>query len=368
MTVESDLSLKPGDVIGILGGGQLGRMLAIAAAQLGLKTTTFTPDANAPATDVSKFQIIADYNDQKALKRFADHINVATYEFENIPLETLYSLETFGTSVFPNIEALKITQDRLLEKTFLTEHSIPVAPFFSIGTLDDLEKAAVTSGMPAILKTRRFGYDGKGQVRLERNSVLETAFDAIAQQEAVLEAFIGFEKEISVVAARGRDGSFQHYDLSENIHHNQILYQSFVPTDIPAPISELAYDITRKIADALNFIGVFAVEFFYCGMTSEQPLIVNEIAPRVHNTGHWTLEACCVNQFENHIRAVAGWPIGQTHRHSDAVMTNLLGADVMKWSGLLSDQTVKLHLYGKSDVKADRKMGHFTKILEKTGR
>ena len=349
--------LAPGATIGILGGGQLGRMLSMAAARLGLKTHIFEPSENPPAGDVAHRVTTAGYDDTEALKTFANSVDVITYEFENIPTEALDTLESLRP-VHPNRRALATSQDRIAEKTFLTDLGLNIAPYAQIYSLEDLQTALKTIGTPAILKTRRFGYDGKGQVRITDAAQADTAFAALKGAPAVLEGFVNFTHEVSVIAARGQDGAVVCYDPGENVHKNGILDTTTIPATLAAGQHMDAVLLAGKILNALDYIGVMGVELF----VTPTGLIVNEIAPRVHNSGHWTQDACLVDQFEQHIRAVAGWTLGDGQRHSDAVMTNLIGADVLDYANLDG----ALHLYGKADVKAGRKMGHFNKISPKT--
>lgn len=356
--------LPPGSTIGILGGGQLGRMLSAAAGRLGLKTHIFCPDTDAPAFDLSAHATLAPYEDVAAIAEFANSVDVVTFEFENIPEATLQEIKTVRR-VLPSERSLTISQDRLSEKTYLHRLSLPVAPFARIDSLQDLQQAATGIGRPAILKTRRLGYDGKGQVKIGNATDLSQAFDAIGGMPAILEAFVPFTSEISVLAVRGMEGEIRTYDPVENIHENQMLAESRVPAAIPAAIADAAIDIARKIASELEHVGVLAVEMFYCADDAETPLKINEIAPRVHNSGHWTLDACLVSQFENHIRAVAGWPLGPTSRHSGCVMINLTGDDAHRWRELAADDSIALHLYGKKAPRQRRKMGHYTRLSEK---
>lgn len=351
--------LEPGATVGVFGGGQLGRLLAIAAAKLGLKCRIFCEKADAPAFDVASSHVCAPYQDDVAVEEFAAQCDVITFEFENVPADAL-RLAAAQSSVFPPPEALRTTQDRLSEKTLMDQLSIPVAPYSSIDSLSELEAAAKTIGRPAILKTRRFGYDGKGQVRLDGNSDLAASYRAIGESPAILEGFVEFTTEVSIVAARSRDGEMVFYDLAENRHENQILAETKVPATVDAEVVSLARDTAAKVGDALDYTGVLAIEFFHC--SGNEPLLVNEIAPRVHNSGHWTLDGCSVSQFENHIRAIAGWPLGSTERHCDATMTNLIGADVDAWPTYAAQPGLSLYLYGKREARAGRKMGHFTRL------
>lgn len=358
--------LPPGSTIGILGGGQLGRMLAIAAAKLGLRCHIYCDEDNAPAFEVSAQHTVGAYDDDAALDAFACSVDAATVEFENVPAATLAAIGK-ATEVYPPPHALEVSQDRLAEKTFATGLGIAVAPHMAVDTLEDLEEAVSGLGAPGMLKTRRFGYDGKGQVKITPESDLAQAFDSLNGAPALLEKFVQFDCEVSIIAVRGQDGDIRLYDLSENLHANQILSETRVPAGIPESLVEEARTIIRKLADALDYCGVLCVELFYCGQEADTPLVMNEFAPRVHNSGHWTLDACAVSQFENHIRAVAGWPLGACSRHSDAVMTNLIGDDVERWSALADEAGTSLHLYGKKHARKGRKMGHFTRLLPLTG-
>ena len=354
-------SLQPGDTIGILGGGQLGRMLAIAAARMGLRTIVLEPGENCPAAQTCNRHIIADYDDTAALNELAESCDVITYEFENIPNSAVRFLED-KIPLLPNARALEKSQDRLTEKKFLNEIGIATAPFAEINALGDLVRETGKPEFAGILKTRRLGYDGKGQAKLsekDSEATLAKAWQAIGQVPCVLEAFITFDKEISVIAARGTNGEIACFDPAQNVHRNGILDTSSVPAEISANTTRQAQMITAAILNGLDYIGVMGVEFF---VLSSGELLVNEIAPRVHNSGHWTEIACTVSQFEQHIRAISGWPLGNTGRHSDCVMENLIGDDIARLPALLSEPNVHLHLYGKADVKRGRKMGHFTRL------
>lgn len=353
--------LSPGATIGILGGGQLGRMLAVAAAQLGFRCRVFCEKPDAPAFHVAASHVCAPYDDLDAVRRFAGACDVVTFEFENVPVGAVDAAAALAP-VYPRPQALEVTQDRLAEKRFLAGLSIATAPYRAVGAAAELARALEEIGSPAILKTRRFGYDGKGQVRIEKGVRAEAAFAELAEAPAILEGFVKFDCELSVVAARAREGAWAIYDLARNRHENQILKETRVPAKVPAEIAEQARAIARRIGEELDYVGVFCVELFHSGETLRQPLLVNEIAPRVHNSGHWTLDGCAVSQFENHIRAIAGWPLGPATRHADAVMTNLIGPDVERWAGLAGDPGARLHLYGKSEARAGRKMGHVTRL------
>ena len=357
-------ALSPGSTIGILGSGQLGRMLAMAAARLGLKCHIYA-DGPGPAFDVASMTTIASYSDEKALSAFAASIAVATYEFENIPVETVTFLSK-RIPVRPGIAALACAQDRLNEKRLARELGAMTADFASVDCLEDLVAALEHFGVPAVLKTRRFGYDGKGQVKITQPDDAKAAWASMRGQPSILEKFVPFKSEVSVVAVRTVDGMFRAYDVSANAHRDHILHTSTVPAPIADEAAIAAIATTKGIADALEYVGVLAVEFFALDYNRREVLYVNEIAPRVHNSGHWTTDACAVSQFENHIRAVAGWPIGDTARHSNAVMTNLIGKDANNWLRLAAEPNTCVHLYGKHEARAGRKMGHVTRLLGKT--
>ncbi len=360
-----DAALPPGSTIGIIGGGQLGRMLANAAAQLGFRTRIFCEKLDAAAFDVAASHVCAPYDDLEAVRGFAGSCDVITFEFENVPARALQAAAEL-TSVFPGPAALATTQDRLAEKQLLEPLSIPAAPYRTVDDRAGLADAVAAIGRPAMLKTRHFGYDGKGQVRIGADTDLDAAYDALAHAPALLEKLIGFDCEVSIQAVRARDGTLAYYDVAENEHENQILSATQVPARVPAAVTAEARRIAEAIATALDYVGVLCVEFFYCG-AAEPALLVNEIAPRVHNSGHWTLDGCLVSQFENHVRAVAGWPLGSTERHSDAVMTNLIGDEVERWAALIAEPDAALHLYGKREARSGRKMGHVTRLSPRTG-
>ena len=349
--------LATGATIGILGGGQLGRMLSVAASRLGLRTHIYEPAANPPAGDVAHAVTTASYEDHQALRAFADAVDVITYEFENIPTAALDLLEPLRP-IRPNREALRISQDRLTEKEFLTGLGLRVAPYANVENASDLDAALADIGMPSILKTRTMGYDGKGQARLKAASDAPSALAAMNGQAAVLEGFIDFSHEVSVIGARGLDGAVACFDPGENRHEDGILRETRVPARLtPAQRSD-AILIAARILNALDYVGVLGVELF----VTPQGLIVNEIAPRVHNSGHWTQNGCAIDQFEQHIRAVAGWPLGDGTRHSDVVMENLIGDDMDRLPDLMAEGASALHLYGKAEVKAGRKMGHINRV------
>ncbi len=352
--------LPPGSTIGILGSGQLGRMLAQAAARLGLKCHIYA-DAPGPAFDVAAEKTVGSYDDRTALAKFAKSISVATYEFENIPVETVEFLSA-SVPVRPGAKALACTQDRMAEKRLARELGAMTADFGSVDSYEELLKRITEIGTPSVLKTRRFGYDGKGQAKILSLVDVKAAWDAMRDQPAILESFVKFQSEMSVVAVRGVDGAFAAYDVTENVHRDHILHTSTVPAQIMPKAAVKAIETARLMAEKLDYVGVFAVEFFAVDFAREEVLYVNEMAPRVHNSGHWTMDACTVSQFENHMRAVAGWPLGSTARHSNAVMTNLIGADYNAWATLAAEPGACLHLYGKHEARAARKMGHVNRL------
>ncbi len=356
--------LKPGATIGILGGGQLGRMLAMAAARLGLKCHIYS-DSPGPALDVASATTIAPFEDLDAVARFAAMVDVVTYEFENVPRATADAAARVRP-VRPGARALEVAQDRLVEKQFVASLGLPVAPFAAVDDDTSLTAAAGVLGFPSILKTRRLGYDGKGQVRLTSAGDCMGALGRLGHAPAVLEGFVQFLFEVSVLVVRGASGETRFYDIPLNTHRDGILHTSAVPSPLPTRARARALEIASRIAQKLDYVGVLAVEMFYLGETAGEPIVVNEMAPRVHNSGHWTIDACLVSQFENHIRAVAGWPLGPTDRHSDAVMTNLIGADAHGWLELAAAPNLGLHLYGKHEARPGRKMGHVTTIGPKS--
>ncbi|MGD9783399.1 MAG: 5-(carboxyamino)imidazole ribonucleotide synthase [Hyphomicrobiaceae bacterium] len=358
-------ALPPGSTIGILGGGQLGRMLAAAACRLGLKCHIYSDHAG-PAFDVATATTVAPFDDLDAIRRFAAGVDVVTYEFENVPRQAaLAALDV--CPVRPGVRALEVAQDRLAEKEFLSGIGLPVAPYAAVDSDEALSRAAAVLGLPAILKTRRLGYDGKGQVRLNHIGDLDGARPAIGDAPAVLEGVVSFEFEVSVLAVRGANGASRLYDIPLNTHRDGILHTSAVPAPLPLYVRTRAHGIASHVVNALDYVGVMGIEMFYLGPSAAEPLIVNEFAPRVHNSGHWTMDACLISQFENHIRAVADWPLGATERHSDAVMTNLIGADAGAWLNLAGTPDLALHLYGKNDPRPGRKMGHATRLGPRTG-
>ncbi|KMK68042.1 5-(carboxyamino)imidazole ribonucleotide synthase [Puniceibacterium sp. IMCC21224] len=349
--------LPSGSTIGIIGGGQLGRMLSVAAARLGYRSHIFEPGAQPPAGDVAHAVTTAAYDDTTALTAFATSVDVITYEFENIPTQALDLLQTLRP-IHPGREALRVSQDRLTEKTFLTDLGLTTAPFADIPDAAALTAALDTIGTPSILKTRRFGYDGKGQSRLTTAIDAKTALADMAGAPAILEGFVDFSFEISVIAARSIDGAVACFDPGENVHSDGILRTTTVPARLSPSQRSDAILIAARILNALNYVGVLGVELF----VTPKGFIVNEIAPRVHNSGHWTQSGCAVDQFEQHIRAITGWPLGDGSRHSDVRMENLIGDDLMRLPALATAPHTSLHLYGKPEARPNRKMGHVNHI------
>ena len=353
----TDAPLPTGSTIGIIGGGQLGRMLSVAASRLGFKSHIFEPGANPPAGQVADAVTTAGYDDAAALKAFAESVDVITYEFENIPTEALDIVEAVRP-VRPCREALRVSQDRLVEKAFLSDLGLKTAPFAAVDDAEDLNEAIAEIGLPAILKTRRFGYDGKGQARIMTEDDAEQALADMAGAPSILEGFVDFSHEVSVIAARGIDGEVACFDPGENVHKDGILSTTTVPARLTVSQRTDAVLLAAQILNRLKYVGVMGVELF----VTPQGLIVNEIAPRVHNSGHWTQNGCAVDQFEQHIRAVAGWPLGDGQRHSDVVMENLIGEDMDRVPAIAKEANAALHLYGKAEVKAGRKMGHVNRV------
>ena len=349
--------ISPGSTIGILGGGQLGRMLALAAERLGFKTHIYSDESESCACYVSTGNTRASFRDTQALAKFAESCDAVTFEFENVPDDAVRELVKH-VSVAPGPEPLRIAQDRLIEKSFINGLGIATAPFHSVSSEPDARTAFAGLAGRAVLKTRTLGYDGKGQKLVTTADEAALGFAELGGAPCIIEGFVDFAFEASVVAARSRDGSFAAYDVSRNEHEHHILRRSTVPAGISATLAQEAIAVARRIAEAMDYAGVLGVELF---VTRDGKLLVNEIAPRVHNSGHWTLEGCAVSQFEQHIRAIAGWPLGDPNRHSDAVMQNIIGAEVENWRSM-SGQT-GLHIYGKRVVRPGRKMGHVTTIF-----
>jgi 5-(carboxyamino)imidazole ribonucleotide synthase len=352
--------IQPGSTIGVLGGGQLGRMFAMAARRLGYRVHTFAPEHDTPTGQISDVEIQAPYDDVDRIREFARAVDVVTFEFENVSAAAAAAAEEHAL-VRPNGLSLHIAQHRIREKQFLAAHGLPVAPFAPVASAADLAEARGSVGRPAVLKTASFGYDGKGQVRIDRDDDPVVAWDQLGRQEAVLEAFIDLDREISVIGARGVDGSWSHFGPFDNVHRRHILDVSVAPSDLPSPLSVEAVDATRAVMEALEYIGVLCVEFF---VSRDGRLLINELAPRPHNSGHLTFDACRTSQFEQQLRAICGLPLGSPELLQPAAMANLLGelwaVGEPDWPAALADGDVKLHLYGKSQARAGRKMGHLT--------
>ncbi|HEU5368640.1 MAG TPA: 5-(carboxyamino)imidazole ribonucleotide synthase [Ktedonobacterales bacterium] len=356
--------ILPGAVIGVLGSGQLGRMLALAARRMGYRIHTFSPEAQTPTGQAADLEVVAAYDDLDAVRAFARQVEVVTFEFENVSAAAARAVAEYAP-VRPDGAVLHTTQHRLREKTFLARAGFPVTPFRAVASLDDLRQAVQALGTPAVLKTAGFGYDGKGQVKIAAPDEAASAWQAIGGQEALLEAFVDFEREVSVVAARGLDGTFVHYGVIENAHRNHILDVSLAPPALAPEIAAEAVAIARGILEALDVVGVLCVEFF---LTSAGRLLVNELAPRPHNSGHLTIDACVTSQFEQQLRAVCGLPLGSTEQLRPAAMANLLGdlwqAGEPDWAVACAFPAVKLHLYGKQTPRPGRKMGHLTALAD----
>ena len=356
--------IPPNSTIGVFGSGQLGRMFAIEARKMGYRVHTFSPESDTPTGQVADIETSASYDDLDAVRSFARSVDVVTFEFENVPSAAVDAAAAF-VEVFPKGEILHTTQNRLREKTFLSNNGFPVARFRHIKIVEDLYKGADEIGLPAVLKTAGFGYDGKGQTKLAAIGEIETAFAGLNEQEAVLEEFVDFDKEVSVVCARDQRGNFAHYGVIENEHANHILDVSFAPAIVSEEVFSEAVEIARSIADTMGYVGTLCVEFF---VTGDGKLLVNELAPRPHNSGHLTFDACVTSQFEQQLRAVCGLPLGSTEFHRPAAMANLLG-DLWQdgepnWAAALAFENVKLHLYGKTEPRYGRKMGHLTSMAD----
>ena len=356
-----DRPLAPGMTVGVLGGGQLGRMLALAAAELGLSCHVYCPDPKSPAFAVSAARTVAPYEDEAALAAFAGAVDVATFEFENIPVAAVKSLAR-RVPVYPGARSLEVAQDRLAEKELMASLGIPVPAYAPVASQTDIYSGLAKTGRPAILKTRRFGYDGKGQAPIRSGDDLVAAWRSLGEAPSILEARIPFDREISVILARARDGAKRAWDIAENRHAGGILVETRVPANVTPELAAEAVSIAERIADALGHIGVLAVEMLVVGDGAAARLLVNEIAPRVHNSGHWTSDASLTSQFEQHIRAICGWPLGDTDRHSDVVMENLIGDDIGRWAEILAEPGARLHVYGKSETRRGRKMGHVNRL------
>lgn len=359
MTVRA---IPPGSVIGVLGGGQLGRMFAMAARRLGYRVHTLAPEHDTPTGQIADREIIASYDDVDRIRDFARAVDVVTFEFENVSAAAAAAAEA-ESIVRPNGRALEIAQHRLREKTFLRDRGLPVTPFAAVRSAEDLTEAVRAVGRPAVLKTAAFGYDGKGQVAIGAHDDGFKAWDALGRSEAIYEAFIPLDKEISVVAARGTDGAIAHFTPIENIHHRHILDISLAPANVPATVAADAVEIARTVLTSLDYIGILCVELF---LAEDGRLMINEIAPRPHNSGHLTFDACRTSQFEQQVRAICGYPLGATELLQPAAMANLLGdlwaLGEPNWGAALALPDVKLHLYGKNSPRRGRKMGHLTAL------
>lgn len=358
MSADRKQVIAPGSVIGILGGGQLGRMTAMAAARLGYRVHTYCPDHDGPASQVSWKTTVAAYDDHAALQAFASSVDVVTFEFENIPAETTELLAELKPTR-PKPRVLYLTQERLREKHFLASINVPTTKFLEVAHAESLPSAVQALGRPSILKSARFGYDGKGQVRIDADTDLSDAWKKMGGDLGILEGFVDFSKEISVMVARAPDGAIALYVPVENQHKHHILDVTYAPARVSAAVIARAEAIARHIAQEIDLVGILGVEMF---VTQAGDVLVNELAPRPHNSGHWTIDACVTSQFEQFVRAVCGLALGSTERHSDAMMKNLIGADIDGWRDLLADPGVKLHLYGKAEARPGRKMGHYTKL------
>lgn len=354
-------ALPPGSVIGMLGGGQLGRMMALAAARLGLSVHVYCPDPDSPAFDVARDHTVAAYDDEAALAAFAQRCDVVSYEFENVPARAAEVIAE-RTLLRPGALALATSQDRLAEKTFLTGAGAEVAPFAPIDGVGGIDAAIAVTGLPAIIKTRRFGYDGKGQRKVDSREALVAAVAELGGRDLILEGLIPFALEVSAIVVRSANGESAVYDIGENSHANHILKETRVPARLAPSTAEAAVALGRRIADALDYVGVLGVELFLVRDNAGERLIVNEIAPRVHNSGHWTEDGAVTSQFENHVRAIAGWPIGSVKTIAPTVMENLIGADADAWVEIVSDPKARLHLYGKAESRPGRKMGHVNRL------
>lgn len=357
-------AILPNSTIGVFGSGQLGRMFAIEARKMSYRVHTFSPESDTPTGQVADIETCADYGDLDAVRDFAGSVDVVTFEFENVPSATIDAAASL-VDVHPRGDILHTTQNRLREKTFLSENGFPVTPFRRVKLIEDLYHALDELGAPTVLKTAGFGYDGKGQSKIKARGDIEPAFAELKSAEAIVETLVEFEKEVSVVCARGQDGEFTHYGVIENEHANHILDVSFAPAAVSTKVYNEAVEITRSVAETLGYVGTLCVEFF---LTKDEKLLINELAPRPHNSGHLTFDACVTSQFEQQLRAVCGLPLGSTEYYKPAAMANLLG-DLWQngepnWARALSVEGVKLHLYGKSEPRIGRKMGHMTALGE----
>jgi 5-(carboxyamino)imidazole ribonucleotide synthase len=356
--------LPPGSVIGVLGGGQLGRMLAMAAARLGFDVAVLDPEEGAPAHRVAAYAIVGGYDDPASLAKLAELADVITFEFENVPARAIEALAAAGAEVAPSGRALAVAQDRLDEKRFLNEAGAPTVAFAEVNGPDDVMTALEKLGRPLLIKGRRGGYDGKGQAWIQQPREAKAVFEAVGAQPAIAEAPADFRRELSVIAARGRDGEIALYPLAENHHEGGILRRTVAPAAVSPQTLAQAERIAATLLAALDYVGVIGIELFE---RDDGRLLVNEFAPRVHNSGHWTLDGCEVDQFEQHIRAIAGWPLGPTHAITRVEMTNLIGAEASDWARLAAEPETRLWLYGKAEVRAGRKMGHVNRLTRLRG-
>jgi len=356
---KANFPLPPGSTIGIVGGGQLGRMMAMAAGRLGFDTAVLTPEATDCATRVATRSLIAPYDDQDALSVLAQIADVVTFEFENVPAQVIDRLEFLGAATAPNGRSLAVAQDRIDEKSFLNACGAATVGFSPIETADDVVNALEQLGVPALLKTRREGYDGKGQSWVESHADAKAAFARIGGRPAILEAACSFVREVSIIAARGRGGEIACYPLAENHHEKGVLRRTSAPARSAAKVAAQAETIAARILSKLDYVGVIGIEMFEL---ADGRLLVNEIAPRVHNSGHWTLDGCEVDQFEQHIRAIAGWPLGPTKALARVEMENLLGKEVDQWRKLAADPDARVWIYGKGELRRGRKMGHVNRL------
>ena len=361
---QTPAPLPPGSTLGIVGGGPLGRMISQAASRLGFDVVILDPEADSPAGRVSARQITAAYDDPDALDELGRLCPVVTFEFENVPAASLERLAAAGARVAPGPRALAVAQDRMEEKTFLNGVGAPTVDFVAVDDLSDLQEGLERLGLPAVLKTRREGYDGKGQAWIRSADDIAPAFEAMAGRPAVLEAAAPFVRELSVIAARSDDGRTAVYPLGENVHSDGVLAVTTAPALASDAVQRRARAIAEAVLEGLDYVGVVGIELFDLSADDgEAVLLVNEIAPRVHNTGHWTQDGCVCDQFEQHVRAVMGWPLGPTEAHARVEMTNLLGDAVEQWRDLAAKDDVRLHLYGKAEARPGRKMAHVNRVL-----
>lgn len=352
--------ISPGSTIGIMGGGQLGRMMSMAAARLGYHVHIFAPETNSPAAEVSRWTTYSEYTVKQSLEAFADAVHIITFEFENIPHESLKLLESI-TPVHPSPKLLMISQNRLREKAFVHEHGIPTAPYERVTSLEELRQAVEKIGFPCIVKTAEMGYDGKGQATLKDDSRLDAIWEQLKTAEAIVEGFVDFTMEISVIAARNEQGEIRLYPPVQNVHKHHILHETIIPAPIGPGVTEKALSIARTLAEKSKLVGLLAVEMF---VTRDGEVLVNEMAPRPHNSGHWSMDGAACDQFEQAIRAVCNLPLGDPEPLGEARMLNLIGDDIERWQEYLEDPRARLHLYGKTDVRPGRKMGHVNWLLK----